>query len=72
MSRAEEVRARYEAELAVADLEDRLVAAKEAGEPLAELKLELRAARQEYRLQREGAATVNPATVEVSAEVSEV
>jgi hypothetical protein len=48
MSRAE-IMARAEAEAQVADLEDQLAAAKEAGDVPAELKLELRAARRSFR-----------------------
>lgn len=53
MSRADEIRARSEAEIAVAELEDRLIAAKEAGEDTESLKLDLRQARQSFRELRE-------------------
>lgn len=72
MSRAEQIRARYEAELEVAELEDELVAAKEAGEVPRELKLQLREARRQFRLERAGSAQVSPATVEVVAGVEEI
>lgn len=52
MSRADELRA----ELAVAELEEQLVAAKDAGDVPTELKHELRAARQAHRELREAAA----------------
>lgn len=73
MSRAEELRA----ELAVVELEEQLVAAKEAGDVPAELKHELRAARQTHRelraanteLDDEGVA--RPDTVAATAEVQE-
>jgi hypothetical protein len=83
MSRSDEVRARYEAELAVAELEDQLVALKgdvercgECGRrtssdspELRAAKLQLRDARQAFRQARENGAVVNPATVEVTSEV---
>lgn len=72
MSRAEQIRARYEAELEVAELEDELVAAKESGEVPRELKLQLREARRQFRLERAGSAQVSPATVEVTAGVNEI
>jgi hypothetical protein len=71
MSRAEELRALFEAELAVAELEEQLVAAKDTDDgPTRELKLELRAARERFRRLRsgepvEGVAT--PATIEAKA-----
>lgn len=75
MSRADELRA----ELAVAELEEQLVAAKDAGDVPAELKRELRAARQAHREMREAAAAeledgdavASPATIAVTAEVQE-
>lgn len=42
------------AELAVLELEERFVAAKESGEVTPELRAELRAARQEFRTLRAG------------------
>lgn len=71
MSRADEIRARAEAEIAVAELEDKLIAAKEKGKGVEALKLELRTARQAHRELREGDAAVNPATVSAAAEVKE-
>lgn len=73
MSRVEELRAKYEAELAVAELEDRLVAMKadpdaDPGE-LRDLKLQLREARRKFRTLRAGDAAVNPATVEATTSV---
>ena len=50
MSRSDQLRA----ELAVAELEERLAAAKAAGDDISELKHEVRAARQAYRESREG------------------
>ena len=70
MSRAEEVRARYEAELAVAELEEQLLAAKDAGGDVPrELKDQLREARRVFREMRSGDAAVNPSTIEAIAEV---
>lgn len=71
MSRADDIRARAEAEIAVAELEDRLVEAKEAGDDVEDLKLELREARRAFREYREGDASVNPAAVSAAAEVKE-
>lgn len=71
MSRADDIRARAEAEIAVAELEDRLIEAKDAGEDVADLKLELREARRSFREFREGDANVNPETVSAAAEVKE-
>lgn len=64
MSRADEVRDRYEAELAVAELEDEFVAAKEAGEATPEMKDRLREARREFRLRREGDAAAATSTIQ--------
>lgn len=65
MSRADELRA----ELDVMDLEQRLVDAKAAGTLTDELKHELRAARQAFRLARAGEppgeGVARPATIEV-------
>lgn len=71
MSRADDLRARYEAELAVLDLEDSLIAAKQAGDTdrIAEVKVALREARASFRAMR--GAVVDPATIEASAEVHE-
>lgn len=81
MARADELRAAYEAELAVVELEDQLAAAKATVErcgecgrrtsvdppELADLKRRVREARQAFRATREGAVVVQPATVEVTA-----
>ena len=80
MSRADQLRA----ELALAELEDELVAAKGKVErcekcgrrvthdspDLADLKARVRQARYEARLEREGGATANPATVQVKSSVN--
>lgn len=71
MSRADEIRAKAEAEIAVAELEDQLLAAKESGDVPAELKLELREARRTFRELRESDAVASPATVSAAAEVQE-
>lgn len=71
MARADEIRARYEAELKVADLEDELVALKEAGADLRECKDRLREARQAFRLSREGDAATRSSTIQVTTMVSE-
>jgi len=76
MSRADDLRAGLEAELAVVELEDELLAAKEAGEVPRELKDRLREARRVFREQRSGVAgdgdaVVNPAAVQASASVQE-
>lgn len=54
------------AALAVAELEERLVAAKEDGTLTPELKLELREARRVYREMR-APASADPAPINVSA-----
>jgi len=64
------------AALAVAELEEQLIAAKATDDgPTAELKLALRDARQTYRLMREGYPTgegeARPATIETAATVNE-
>lgn len=72
MSRVEELRARLGGELAVAELEDELVAAKESEtdpELLRDLKLRLREARREFRTERAGGAAAAPAPVEVATTV---
>lgn len=73
MSRVEELRTRLAAELAVAELEDELIAAKDDGDPdaLRDVKLRLRAARAEFRTHRAGSAAANPATVTASAVVEQ-
>jgi hypothetical protein len=74
MSRADELRARYAAELAVLDLEDELVAAKDAGdlEAIRDVKDRLRSARQSFRESRAGDGTASPATIETSATVTDL
>lgn len=73
MSRADELKALHAAELAVVELEDQLVAAKAGGEDLAEVKANLRQARQHYRELRTvedvdpDAAVAHPDTVNTSA-----
>lgn len=69
MSRADELRARYEAEMAVLELEDQLLAAKNDGDVPRDLKLELREARRAFREQRAGDAAASPATIEATAAV---
>ncbi len=66
MSRADEVRARYEEELALAELEDELAEAKQAGTITPELKLKLRQARRAFRLRREGSADAQAQTVQTT------
>lgn len=80
MSRADDLRATYEAELAVVELEDQLAAAKATVErcggcgrrtsvdppELRDLKRELRLKRQQFRETREGSAVAQPATIEVT------
>lgn len=75
MSRADELRARFEAELAVAEAEDRLVEAKADGtdpETLRAIKVEVREARRAFRELRAGSATVSPEPVAATATVEEV
>lgn len=65
--------AALEAELALAKLEEKFVAAKAAGNVSPKLKAELRAARQDYRENYRGlpdGTAVKPATVKVSAGVN--
>ena len=75
MSRGDELRARQEAELAVVELEEELVALKDGGDPeaLRECKLALREARQAHRQLREGDPAgdgeARPATVQAAAAV---
>ncbi|MGH6692107.1 MAG: hypothetical protein ACREF4_15675, partial [Gammaproteobacteria bacterium] len=72
MARADEVRERLSAELAVVELEDELVELKESGADPAALrdcKERLRAARQSWRELRAGAAVVSPATITTTASV---
>jgi hypothetical protein len=66
MSRADEVRAAFAAELALAEAEDRLIQLKESGTPeeLAEHKLHVRGMRRAFREERAGAATASPATID--------
>jgi hypothetical protein len=70
MTRAEELRERHEAELAVVELEEGLLAAKDSGEVPRELKERLREARQRFRDLRSGDGAASPATIEASADVS--
>ena len=81
MSRADDLRAALEAELAVVELEDELVKLKAAKKTdqarLREAKLDLREARRAYRELRagevaEGDAAANPDTVNASASVRDV
>lgn len=71
MSRADEIRARSDAEIAVAELEDQLISAKEAGEDTEGLKLELREARRAFRELRQVDAVAEPGTIAASTEVQE-
>jgi len=77
VGRADDLRAGLEAELAVVELEDELLAAKETGEVPRELKDRLREARRVFREQRagvpagEGDVVASPAAVEASASVQE-
>jgi hypothetical protein len=69
MSRADEIRARADAEIAVAELEDQLLAAKAAGQdPPREVKDRLREARRVYRELTAGSGTANPDTVTATTE----
>jgi len=57
MGKADELKARYAEEIALAELEDQLVALKEKpgdGKKLRQVKEQLRAARYEQRTAREG------------------
>jgi hypothetical protein len=81
VSRADDLRAALESELAVVELEDELVRLKglkrQDQARLREVKLALREARRVYREQRdggvaEGDAAANPDTVTASAAVQEV
>jgi hypothetical protein len=69
MSRADDIRARAEAEIRVAELEEELVAAKDSGDVTSELKLQLREARQEFRELRAGDAVAAPEAVSATADV---
>lgn len=73
MSRADDLRAKHEAELAVIELEDELAAAKDSDEGASrELKERLREARRAFRELRAGDANVSPSTISATAEVREV
>lgn len=72
MGRADDRRAKYEAEMAVLALEDELVAAKEAGGDTDELQARLREARQAFRATREGDAAASPDAIAATAAVQEV
>ena len=75
MSRADDLKARQQAELAVVSLEEELIAAKESGTDrgdLVEVKERLREARRVYREMTapepaEGDAVAHPETVNTSA-----
>lgn len=69
MSRVDEIRAKYEAELAIAELEDELLEGKLTGAELSDVKARLREARRVFRLQREGDAAASPETIQVTATV---
>jgi hypothetical protein len=72
MSRADELRARFEAELAVVELEEQFAAVKETdmgGPEYQAIKEQLREARRSFRRLRAGDATISPATIEVTAAV---
>ena len=69
MSRADDLRA----ELELLEVEEKYRELKGSGAKRAKLKaLELREARRKFREAREGAATVNPDTINATAEVPEV
>jgi hypothetical protein len=72
VGRVDEVRARYDAELALAELEDELSAAKENGEATPELKRRVREARRAFREARAGDAVASPAVIEVSTDLPTV
>lgn len=73
MGRAEGLRARHEAELRVAELEDALADAKDSDDgPSRELKLDLREARRAFRELRAGDAAPSPGAVRAAASVGEV
>ena len=74
MSRVDELKAEYDAALAVAKLEDELLALKASGKKpdrLRDVKLELREARRVHRLEREGEGVAAPAAIKASATVKE-
>ena len=62
---------RLEAELKLAKLEDKLVAAKEEGKLTDKLKLQVREARREFRLKYREQVAVQPGTVSATGEVQE-
>ena len=82
MSRADDLRAGHEAELAVIELEDELVRLKGLKRPdeakLRETKLALREARERFRSQRSGVSAApgdgvaTPATVEATARATDL
>jgi hypothetical protein len=74
MSRADDVRAAYAAELALAEAEDQLVRLKESGTPeeLADQKHQVRELRRAFREERSGASTAAPETVSLTVGVGEV
>jgi hypothetical protein len=75
VSRVDELRARLAGEIAVAELEDKLIAAKAdpkvKPEALRDLKVRLRQARAEYRTRRAGNGTASAQTVGVSVNVGQ-
>lgn len=78
MSRADDLRARYEAEMAVVKAEDALLAAKESGDVPREVKEQLRQARRAFRELRSdapvanGDAVASPDVIAAKSEVQEV
>ena len=75
MSRADDLRERFEAELTVIELEDKLSGLKSAKkvdqEALRDVKLELREARRVWRELRAGAVEVSPSVIDTAATVQE-
>lgn len=68
MGRADEIRARMAGEIAVAEAEDALIAAKAKG-TARDKRPSAREARQAYREANPAGGTANPATIETSASV---
>lgn len=73
MGRADDIRAAYERDLALAEAEDELIAAKGRknipADDLREIKDRVRALRQAQREQRDGDASVSPAPIRATAGV---
>lgn len=67
MGRLDDLRARHDAELAVVELEDALLAAKDSGQVPQELKEALREARRVHRELRAGEAAPSPAVIAAAA-----